>query len=303
MHKKKYSFLEKKKDFYILWDHATGFDQGLRNNYLEKLSGTVYLEYFVNQTIKANYPDIKFCYNSIWRSEFFSKIKHSTNLPKKLSNFVCSFNGSDTIARQFLTSAIYKFEWNRLNYFTKNFKTTQHTVDGNIASFFSNTVDERFYRKFIITDNENFYREISGIDYQQYNHLNNLTVLSPYISDSFVQLIAETEGTRYYPFVTEKFLYAVSNKTLFLVYGQPGYADHLEKYYGFKRYNKIFNYSFDEIINPVIRLVELMTMLSKFEKLSKLDWHDLYLIEQDTIEYNYDWYFSKKYLKELKKYE
>ena len=42
------------------------------------------------------------------------------------------------------------------------------------------------------------------------------------------------------------------------------------------------------------------SMLSKFEKLSKLDWHDLYLLEQETIEYNYDWFMSKKYLEKLK---
>ena len=56
----------------------------------------------------------------------------------------------------------------------------------------------------------------------------------------------------------------------------------------------------DQIKNPVIRLVDLLSMLTKFEKLSKLDWHDLYLLEQDTLEYNYDWYRSRKYLEQLK---
>jgi hypothetical protein len=44
-------------------------------------------------------------------------------------------------------------------------------------------------------------------------------------------------------------------------------------------------------------------MISKFEKLTPVEWHDLYLLEQDTIEYNYDHYFSKKYLKHLQQYE
>jgi len=43
-------------------------------------------------------------------------------------------------------------------------------------------------------------------------------------------------------------------------------------------------------------------MISKFKSLSSDDWRDLYLIELDTIEYNYDHYFSGNYLKFLEKY-
>lgn len=46
-----------------------------------------------------------------------------------------------------------------------------------------------------------------------------------------------------------------------------------------------------------------MSMISKFSVLSTNDWGDLYLLEQDTIEYNYDHYFSGGYLEHLKKYE
>jgi hypothetical protein len=109
-------------------------------------------------------------------------------------------------------------------------------------------------------------------------------------------------ATSYYPFVTEKFLYSVVTRGLFLAYAQPGWHAHLEKYYGFKRYTKLFDYRFDLIQNPVERLVELMSMISKFSVLSVHDWHDLYLIEQDTIEYNYNHYYSKDYLKCLEKH-
>jgi hypothetical protein len=110
-------------------------------------------------------------------------------------------------------------------------------------------------------------------------------------------------ATSYYPFVTEKFLYSVVTRGLFLTYAQPGWHDYVEKYYGFKRYIKLFDYRFDAIQNPVERLVELMTMISKFSVLSSDDWKDLYLLEQDTIEYNYDHYFSKDYLVALKKHD
>ena len=103
-------------------------------------------------------------------------------------------------------------------------------------------------------------------------------------------------ATSYVPFVTEKFLYSIVTRGLFLAYAQPGWHDHLEKYYGFKKYTKLFDYRFDTIENPVERLVEMITMISKFSKLSPGDWHDLYQLEQNTIEYNYDHYFSKGYL-------
>jgi hypothetical protein len=110
-------------------------------------------------------------------------------------------------------------------------------------------------------------------------------------------------STSYYPFVTEKFLYSVVTRGLFIANAQPNWHSHVEKYYGFKLYDKIFDYSFDGIENPIERMIRLMEMVSKFSNLSVDDWNDLYLMESDTIEYNYDHYFSKKYLDCLKRCE
>ena len=60
---------------------------------------------------------------------------------------------------------------------------------------------------------------------------------------------------------------------------------------------------FDSITNPVERVVELMTMISKFSKLTINEWRDLYLIEQDNIEFNYNNYFSGNYLKHIKQFD
>ena len=43
------------------------------------------------------------------------------------------------------------------------------------------------------------------------------------------------------------------NKTLWITFGQLGWHAHVEQYFGFKKYNKIFNYDFDFIQNPNIR--------------------------------------------------
>ena len=123
------------------------------------------------------------------------------------------------------------------------------------------------------------------------------------LTQSFLHIVSETIATSYYPFVTEKFLYSIVTRGLFLSYAQPGWHAHIEKYYGFKLYTKLFDYRFDSITNPVERLVELMTMVGKFSKLTPFEWHDLYLIEQDNIEFNYDHYFSGNYLNVLKEFD
>jgi hypothetical protein len=72
--------------------------------------------------------------------------------------------------------------------------------------------------------------------------------------------------------------------------------------HGFKAYDKIFDYRFDTVENPVERLMCLVEMLTKFEKLSQDDWMDLYRLETDAIEFNYDHYFSKNYIKCLERF-
>ena len=88
-----------------------------------------------------------------------------------------------------------------------------------------------------------------------------------------------------------------------MAYAQPDWHAHLEKYYGFRLYTNLFDYRFDSITNPVERLVELMTMIGKFSKLTTDEWHDLYLLEQENVEFNYNHYFSKNYLKSLKQFD
>ena len=148
-----------------------------------------------------------------------------------------------------------------------------------------------------------FFQSVNSFGHVQYNHKQNIYNLESKLTQSFLHIVSETMATSYYPFVTEKFLYSIVTRGLFLAYAQPGWHSHLEKYFGFRRYTKLFDYHFDTIKNPIKRLVELMSMISKFSNLSIADWHDLYLIEQDTIEYNYEHYFSGNYLKILELYD
>lgn len=289
----------------MIIDHLDGFNEDLKNHVLDKLQHkTVYSQYIFNDAVKKNYPtlNLRFSLESQFKLNFQNlQFYHNTDY-KKIDNFICSFNGSEHVSRQFLVSALYKFNWFNPKYCTKNFVTFKNRVDGNISQFFDSIDEENFYRKFILIDDEEFYQSIYSIDYKRFEHHHNIDVLKLPILSSFMTIVSESLGTSQYPYVTEKFLYPVLLKTFWIAYAQPGYHTFLEQFYGFKKYNKIFNYDFDNQVNPVIRLVDMLTMLSKFEKLSVADWHDLYVLDQDTIQYNYEWYKSGQYLEKLKQY-
>ena len=199
-------------------------------------------------------------------------------------------------------SILEKFGYYDPAYCSKNFSYTTDTIDGHIEDYVLDQIS--LYRKFFISaDSEDFFQTINSFGHVRFEHNKNIYNLEHKLTQSFLHIVSETMATSYYPFVTEKFLYSIVTRGLFLSYAQPGWHAHIEKYYGFKRYTQLFDYAFDSIENPIMRLIELMTMISKFQKLSNAELHDLYLIELDTIDYNYNHYFSGAYLTHLKQHE
>jgi len=291
-------------------DHATGFLDNGSNKILDRLDDrqlTVWTQYIVNDQIKTRYPNLTFNLDidlpksTLMLPTELEPVGQQRFAPKKdFKNFVFSLNGNNNITRQLLISALYKFGWFDPDYGSKHFIFTRADVDGKINHYCGSA--ERFYRKFFLSDEPEFDQFLStrfGIQYRSHEHAHNMQVLAHSIAQSFVQIVSETSGSCGYPFVTEKFVYPILARTLWVSYAQPGWHNYVETYYGFRKH-QIFDYSFDLITNPVERVIALLSMLSKFKYLSQFDWHDLYLLEQDTIEYNYDWYFSRGYLKNLK---
>jgi hypothetical protein len=293
---------------YSLYDHGCGFDKNLHNESLDKIqdSKEVLLAYVVNDQIRNNYKHLHFQFDfnyAAWCLNNFPDIKSSQQ--KTFKNFISSFNGVKHDSRQLLVSALQKFNYFDPKFNTKNFVTSSQEIDGLICDYLEND-QERLYRKFILADDE-FYSSIYSKKYLDY--MNDTygkkfighcaKVLAPCVFFSFLHIVSETMGTSYYPFVSEKILYPVAFKNLWVGYAQPNWHHYVEKHYGFKLYHKVFDYKFDNIQNPIHRLLEMMFMVSKFEKLTNHEWHDLYLLEQDTIDYNYDWYMSRQYQKHL----
>lgn len=295
---------------FCLIDHLNGFDPDKKNKLLSQLNDsaklhqcqpTVRVSYVFDDQITKHYPNLnfKFCFNNEQR--IFSQFSNYGIHPDiDFKNFVCSFNKAGHVSRKLLVSIMQKFGYFNPDYCSKHFSYTTDTVLGHIQDYADK--NERIYNKFFISNNsEEFFQTLFVSDYE-YQHGSNIKYLENKITKSFIHLVSETMATSQYPYITDKFFYSIVTRGLFLAYAQPGWHSYLENIFGFQKYSKIFNYGFDSIENPLERLVELMCSISKFSMLSSADWHDLYQVELDTIEYNYDHYFSGQYLKNLSKY-
>lgn len=291
------------EDDLYLNDHLGGFDENLTNVLFEYIlenfkEHTVHSQYAIDQNLISRYPDIRFSHNLDLNHHINFRHFHDYHKHPEIDfkYFLCSFNGTPHVSRKLLVSILKRFEWFNPETCSKNFSYTLDGLDGHIDDY----VEGRFYRKFFIgDDSEVFFQEVYSFGHNRFGHSGNIYNLEKKITSSFVHVVSETLATSYYPFVTEKFLYSVVTRGLFVAYAQPGWHDHLERYYGFRKYDKIFDYRFDGIQNPIERLIELMSMISKFSVLSSDDWRDLYEMQSDTIEYNYDHYFSGNYIRQL----
>lgn len=297
-------------DLYLA-DHLNGFSRDLTNPILDRIHDSVndkvnvYLEYIVNEQIRENYPKLNLKFNLGMHNDnnyFDNFVTYDSfvppiRFPKRdhlWDNFVCSFNGTKSIGRMLLVSAL-----NRAGLFDERYCSKNFSYDAQeIVSELNSGISDSDRIKLLFFDHEQptcLGHRLFNFRYTRFDHQLNYYTLKPLILKSFVHVVSETASNSYYPFVTEKFLYSVICKGLFVAYAQPGWHDHLEKKFGFKKYNKIFDYTFDTIEDPIERLLALITMLSKYSKMSPNDWSVLYHLEKDAINYNYNHYYHGKY--------
>lgn len=292
-----------------LQDHLDGFDRNYRNKFFDSIHDRavadnvkIVLRYtnFLPARVHAQYPnfDIKFWLNPFHKVNLAEFVDYPSRCPAGYENFICSFNGVGHTSRQLLTAGLAQRGLFNPASCSKNFEFTTNMLDGHLQHLAGDK--ERLLRKFFIyRDCEDFFQTTYSFGHNRFQHAVNLRKLESILTTSFLNVISESVATSYVPFVTEKFLYSIVTRGLFVAYAQPFWHRDLERYYGIKPYRRIFNYTFDSIENPIERLVELISMIAKFEKLSVADWTDLYDIERETIEYNYDHHRSGNFFKML----
>lgn len=289
-------------------DHLGGFNSRYQSPVLDRVinqAGTkpvvVITEYIVDHRIRDRYPTLDFRFDYKEHRRVLDHFSGYTIHPERsFDNLVCSFNGSAHVGRQLLVSALHRVGLFDPAYCSKNFLITADQIFGHITNHVGDK--DRYYSKFLVSQDPEFNRSIYSFGHDRYNHASNIYKLEKILAGSFLHLVSETMAESYYPFYGEKFLYSIVTRGLFVSYSQPGWHQFLETHYGFKKYSKIFDYSFDSIENPIQRLLELVAMVSRFRYLDADDLRDLYQLELDTIEYNYDHYFSGNYLECLEKF-
>ena len=297
----------------MLMDHLGGFDKDYNCKILNTLSNhkatqglIVHTQYLFNNEIQTKFKNIKLVFDlnlQIKGSHINAFQKYNKHPLVRYNNFICSFNGSAHVSRQLLSSILENQRYFDPHYSSKNFKGTNDKILGHLNNLDLTEDETELYGKFFKNTNE-FNDTVYSFGHIRFDHANNIYNLESKLTQSFVHIVSETMATSYYPFVTEKFLYSIVTRGLFVAYAQPGWHAYIEKYYGFKLYDKIFDYSFDSIQNPVKRLIKLIEMISKFSTLSTDDWQDLcFVLEKDTIEYNYNHYFSGDHIRWLQQYE
>ena len=297
----------------MLMDHLNGFDKDYNCKILDTLSNhkatqglIVHTQYLFNDEIQTKFKNIKLVFDlnlHIKGANINAFQKYNMHPLLCYKNFICSFNGSNHVSRQLLSSILKNQGYFDPNYSSKNFTGSNDEILGHLSYLDLTENEVELYDKFFKNTDE-FNNTVYSFGHVRFDHSNNIYNLESKLTQSFVHIVSETMATSYYPFVTEKFLYSIVTRGLFVAYAQPGWHTHIEKYYGFKLYDKIFDYSFDYIQNPVKRLIKLIEMISKFSTLSADDWRDLYFVlEKDTIEYNHNHYFSGDYLEHLKQFD
>lgn len=297
----------------MLMDHLGGFDKDYNCKILDTLNNhkatqglIVHTQYLFNNEIQTKFKNIKLVFDLDLqiKGANINAFKNYKKHPRiNYNNFVCSFNGTDHVSRHLLSSILENQGYFNPHYSSKNFAVNEDEILGHL-NYLDLTENEIYlYDKFFKNTDE-FNNTIYSFGHVRFKHADNIYNLDRKITQCFLHIVSETMATSYHPFVTEKFLYSIVTRGLFVCYAQPGWHTHIKKYYGFKLYDKIFDYSFDSIQNPVKRLIKLIEMISKFSKLSTDDWRDLYhVLEKDTVEYNYDHYFSGNYLRHVKQFD
>jgi hypothetical protein len=279
-------------------DHLGGFDENLDNSILYKMNkianpGTcVATSYFLDHDITKKYPNLKFSVDTGGKLEEFRA--YHIHPEVQIKNLVCSFNGSPHVSRKLLTAALHRFGFSNNNYVSKNFTYASTELDGHIRDYPHKHTE--LYRQLLVgNENEDYFQSINSFGHVRFNHNQNIYNLEHKLTESFVHIVSETMATSYYPFLTEKFLYSVVTRGLFLAYAQPRWHAFLSKYFGFKLYDKIFDYGFDQIYNPIERLIKIMEQIQKFSQLSWDELKFLYNLETEAIQFNYDHYMSGNY--------
>lgn len=266
-------------------DHIGGFDSQGFNQILSSIEQSeIRTEYVFPEWIKQKYSQHQFKFDAemmIRNNNLLAAVKYTnSNLATEFDNFLCCFNRSGHNGRQWLVESLHARGLFDPEYCSKGFELFIDQTDCSSTHEFKQQ------------------QIMHGVGAPM-DVKNNLTELSPIILKSFLNLVSETVPESYVPFPTEKFLFPILNKRLWVAYAQPGYHKFIVDTLGFQLYD-FLDYSFDSILDPHQRLATLLDKIEPYSKCTKQEWHTIHREATATIEHNYQWVTSGKFINRLR---
>lgn len=284
-----------------IFDHMRAFDRLGQNEVLGRLNDMarnqqnrliVVYHQLLPKWVLDQYPylDIRFDGYQQFVMNFEYFVGRDMKAEEDKINFVSTILGRACHGRQLLCCALDVAGWLDLRYSLKNLSFDLDAPDGFIQETVDKSEEPYYYKKFIREDRRDFYLESQhGEHYfrnSEYFIEDSIPRITKTISPSFIHLVSETYASSTVPFVTEKLGFSAILGQLFVAYAQAGWHSMIEEYYGFKLYDEIIDYSFDQEKNPVKRLDMLMNTLAPLSKLSSKEWMGIYKDTQEKREYN-----------------
>jgi hypothetical protein len=118
------------------------------------------------------------------------------------------------------------------------------------------------------------------------------------LMSSFLHVVTETCFWDTKKHLTEKIFKPIVLKQPFVLLGSQNNLSYLKEY-GFKTFDKWWNEDYDKCSDPIQRINKVCDIIENICSLSQSDLQDLALEMEETLEYNYNRFFSKTFVQDV----
>lgn len=218
------------------------------------------------------------------------------------------------VSKSFKNKSYFKDSQNNFtdsNIYTRPFTQIDDNFTDSNYTFIYTRPFTRVDDKINITSNSllNLYRQHSTVLEVRYQDnlidvgANQNNFKAPWLSNAFINIVAETVFNYPYPYLTEKTFKCFWHGSPFVIAGASNSLSYL-KSIGFKTFSKWFDESYDSIQDPEQRLASVLDTLDIISKWSLEECQDVYNKMQSVLTHNlthYQNYFCKDLLTQTKK--
>jgi len=226
-----------------------------------------------------------------WKA--YQQCMHLNPAPdKNIQHTVCTFNGGYTVKRNAMCLLLFYHNLWNVKYCYKIFVANQKSLQ--FVDKIKNKINPLGASKV-----KKFLRSTNNLETTSIKNYADRSKIQKKIMDAtFINLlVGPSDGNNFVaPYVDEKIILPIINKSIWLMFDTDGWYKNLTKFYGFKTFDNIFDYSFDSINDWQDRAINIVDQLCVLDKLSRNDQQKLYMDSKQIIDYNYDHLVSGKWI-------